>query len=85
MNFNLDESQQELYNAVRAFAARLNEGMIERDARGEFSRDVWRQCAEFGIQGLPVPAEYGGGGRGTGMGPGTGSGTSSRRSGWPGP
>ncbi|HEX6790527.1 MAG TPA: acyl-CoA dehydrogenase family protein [Candidatus Krumholzibacteria bacterium] len=64
MNFDLDESQQQLYDAVRAFGARLNEGMIERDARGEFSRDVWRQCAEFGIQGLPVPTEYGGGGRG---------------------
>jgi alkylation response protein AidB-like acyl-CoA dehydrogenase len=38
--------------------------MIERDARGEFSREVWKQCAEFGIQGLPVPVEYGGGGRG---------------------
>ena len=29
---------------------------------GEFSAQAWRACAKFGIQGLPVPAELGGGG-----------------------
>src|SRR5207245_8332715 len=30
------------------------------DAEEAFPRDAWRRCAEFGIQGLPVPEEYGG-------------------------
>ena len=34
--------------------------MIERDAGAVFDREVWLQCAAFGIQGLPVPVEYGG-------------------------
>ncbi len=28
-----------------------------------FSRELWRRCAEFGIQGLPFPERYGGGGQ----------------------
>jgi alkylation response protein AidB-like acyl-CoA dehydrogenase len=31
------------------------------DARG-FSRELWKKCAAFGIQGLPVPDEFGGSG-----------------------
>lgn len=38
----------------------LNEGLIERDRRGEFNREGWSRCAEFGIHGLPVPNEHGG-------------------------
>jgi alkylation response protein AidB-like acyl-CoA dehydrogenase len=60
VNFEPDEKQSELCDAVRKFGAALNEGMIERDAAGLFSRESWRRCAEFGIQGLPIPAEYGG-------------------------
>ena len=33
--------------------------------REEFPREFWTKCAEFGIQGLPVPQEYGGGGADT--------------------
>ena len=60
MNFEPDEKQSALCDAVRKFGAALNEGMVERDAAGQFSRESWRRCAEFGIQGLPIPAEYGG-------------------------
>jgi alkylation response protein AidB-like acyl-CoA dehydrogenase len=35
-------------------------GQDRRNGDGRFSRAAWRQCAELGIQGLPVPAEYGG-------------------------
>jgi alkylation response protein AidB-like acyl-CoA dehydrogenase len=35
---------------------------MERDRQGEFSRENWSKCARFGIQGLPVPEEYGGSG-----------------------
>jgi L-prolyl-PCP dehydrogenase len=36
--------------------------MIDRDQRSEFSWSGWKKCAGFGIQGLPVPAAFGGGG-----------------------
>ena len=55
MNFEPDEKQSELCDAVRKFGTTLNEHMIDRDAAGEFSRESWRRCAEFGIQGLPIP------------------------------
>ena len=31
-----------------------------RDERREFWREGWKRCAELGVQGLPVPAEFGG-------------------------
>jgi len=49
--------------AAADFARRtLNERLVERDRDGEFSRTAWRACAAFGVQGLPVPPEYGGSG-----------------------
>jgi hypothetical protein len=63
MDFNLTSEQQELYDAVRKFAkTELADDVIERDHAGEFWREGWRRCAEFGILGLPVPEEFGGGG-----------------------
>jgi alkylation response protein AidB-like acyl-CoA dehydrogenase len=38
----------------------LNEGVIDRDRQGEFSRENWRKCADFGFQGLPFLEQYGG-------------------------
>jgi alkylation response protein AidB-like acyl-CoA dehydrogenase len=37
-------------------------GQDRRNGDGRFSRAAWRQCADLGLQGLPVPAEYGGAG-----------------------
>ena len=34
--------------------------MVGRDRRGEFDREGWRRCAEFGVQNMPVPAALGG-------------------------
>ncbi len=63
MDFSLSAEQQELKAAAVDFARReLDKGLAEREAAGEFSPQAWRACAEFGIQGLPVPAELGGGG-----------------------
>jgi alkylation response protein AidB-like acyl-CoA dehydrogenase len=36
--------------------------MIPRDRSRAFNAAAFRKCAEFGIQGLPIPAEYGGSG-----------------------
>jgi alkylation response protein AidB-like acyl-CoA dehydrogenase len=40
----------------------LNNGVVDRDQKSEFSLENWRKCAQFGIQGLPIPEEYGGSG-----------------------
>jgi alkylation response protein AidB-like acyl-CoA dehydrogenase len=63
MDFSLSAEQREVKEAAAAFArARLNRGLAEREEAGEFPAEAWRACAEFGVQGLPVPAELGGGG-----------------------
>jgi alkylation response protein AidB-like acyl-CoA dehydrogenase len=61
MDFSLSKEQLEFKEAVVSFARReLMEGIREREKRGEFFRDGWAKCAEFGIHGLPLPEEYGG-------------------------
>jgi L-prolyl-PCP dehydrogenase len=63
MDFSLSAEQRELKAAAVAFARReLDEDVAKRDDAGEFAREAWRSCARFGIQGLPVPEELGGGG-----------------------
>lgn len=63
MDFALSAEQRELTEAAAAFARReLNQDLAKRDDAGEFPREAWRACAEFGIQGLPVPPELGGAG-----------------------
>jgi alkylation response protein AidB-like acyl-CoA dehydrogenase len=62
MNFELTPEQQALQEAATKFARReLNSNMIERDAQQVFSHDGWKKCAAFGVQGMPIPKEYGGG------------------------
>lgn len=63
MDFGLTLEQRELREAIVRFAkAELNDGVISRDREQRFSRDLWKQCAQIGLMGLPVPEEYGGGG-----------------------
>ena len=64
MDFALTDEQAELRDAAIAFAEKgLSTDMLEREKSGEFFRDGWQRCAEFGIQGLPVPTEFGGQGQ----------------------
>ncbi len=61
MDFDWTEEQTQLRESIVAFARReLNDDLMERDHEGRFDRDLWEKCARMGIQGLPVPAEYGG-------------------------
>jgi alkylation response protein AidB-like acyl-CoA dehydrogenase len=63
VDFSLSEDQRELSEAAAAFARReLNQDLVKREEAGEFPREAWRKCAKFGVQGLPIPAELGGGG-----------------------
>jgi alkylation response protein AidB-like acyl-CoA dehydrogenase len=61
MDFDLTPDQKDFYDEVVAFASgALREDVIALDADGAFSRTAWRRCAEFGLQGLAIPPEYGG-------------------------
>ena len=61
MDFTWTEEQMALKRAAAEFARReLNQGLVERDEASRFSRESWRKCAEFGIQGSFIPQEYGG-------------------------
>jgi alkylation response protein AidB-like acyl-CoA dehydrogenase len=63
VDFAWTEEQQSLRKEIARFARQeLNENLIERDRNSTFSLNGWQKCAEMGIQGLPVPQEYGGGG-----------------------
>ena len=61
MDFDLSEEQRVFRDEVIRFAQReLSDDVIERDASGTFDAKSWQKCAEFGIQGLPIPKEFGG-------------------------
>jgi len=63
MDFAWSNEQLDMRDAIIKFARNeLNDNLIERDRNEEFSWDAWRKCAQFGIQGLPAPVEFGGGG-----------------------
>lgn len=62
MDFSLTPQQQELQNAMIKFAqTELTDDIAARDVAGEFWREGWRRCAEFGVQGLPIAEAHGGG------------------------
>jgi alkylation response protein AidB-like acyl-CoA dehydrogenase len=62
--FELTPEQNELYQSTVRFARTLTRDLRAADREDSFSREAWRRCAEFGLLGLPMPAEYGGAGQG---------------------
>lgn len=61
MDFSWSDEQQKLRSATIEFARQtLNRDFEVREKNGEFSRALWLECAKFGIQGLPMPEEFGG-------------------------
>jgi len=63
MDFSLSDEQKALRDSIVRFArAELNSGVIERDRAGRFPRELWRQCGDMGLLGLPAPEAYGGAG-----------------------
>lgn len=63
MDFAWSEEQAALRRSVIQFAQNeLASDVVAEDQKQEFSWDGWRKCARFGVQGMPVPEEYGGGG-----------------------
>jgi alkylation response protein AidB-like acyl-CoA dehydrogenase len=63
VHFEWTEEQQAYRKSVIKFAKEeLGKCLSTRDLSETFSREDWNKCGEFGIQGLPIPSEYGGGG-----------------------
>ena len=65
MNFELNETQQDIRDLVRDYAQKeLVKGAEERDRRGEFPSEVMNDLVEMGLTGRGVPEEYDGIGMG---------------------
>jgi len=67
MEFAFSEGQAAWHEAAIRFARDELAGDVDlagRDERREFWREGWDRCARFGLQGLPIPAGYGGRGLG---------------------
>ena len=61
MDFAMTSEAQRWHDAAVEFAREeLDDDVIGRDDRREFSREGWLKCARFGLCGLPVPEEHGG-------------------------
>ncbi len=61
MDFSFSEEQKQLRSQIVEFCqGELNQGVSERDHTQTFPHELWRKCGEMGLQGLPVPEEYGG-------------------------
>jgi len=61
LDFSLTKEQIAFRDSVREFArGELNTGAAERDLKSRFPAEAWKKCADFGIFGLSLPAEYGG-------------------------
>lgn len=63
MDFSFTPEQEAFGERVAHFA-RIDlaaPDLVRRDLECELSRELWKKCARFGIQGLPFPKRYGGG------------------------
>ncbi|MEO9892391.1 acyl-CoA dehydrogenase family protein [Aurantibacter sp.] len=61
MDFSWNNEQIEYKNKVIDFARNnFSESYIENDSQSIFSKEDWKKCASFGLQGLATPALYGG-------------------------
>lgn len=61
MNFSWTPEQLKIKKSIIRFAREsLRYEMIENDRDEVFNRNAWDKCAEFGVQGWPIPTAYGG-------------------------
>lgn len=61
MDFSITSEQKAFRRSVSDFAKRELGGDVRaREKNGEFFWEGWKKCAEFGIQGMPMPTEFGG-------------------------
>jgi len=58
LDFAWSEEQAAFRKEVLRFAREeLKDDVIARDRNEQFSWELWKKCADFGIQGLPIPTE----------------------------
>lgn len=61
MDFSLTDQQKTLRESIVKFAQQeLNDDVVSRDKEQIFSLELWKKCADIGIQGLPAEEAYGG-------------------------
>lgn len=61
MDFSWNSEQLNHHNRARDFGKSLaTDDLVTRDREGIFSRALWDECANFGVQSLAMPSEYGG-------------------------
>jgi hypothetical protein len=61
MDFGFTDEQLAIKKEVITFARHeLSRDMVTNDKQGSFFQEGWKKCADFGILGLPFPAQYGG-------------------------
>lgn len=61
VNFEFSTEQLDFKKSAIQFAQKtLNDDVIARDRDADFSRELWKKCADFGIQGSAFPEKYGG-------------------------
>ena len=65
MDFSLSKRQEEVAALMKQFAEeKVLPGVIERDEKGEFPLELYKEMGKLGFLGLPYPEEYGGQGAG---------------------
>ncbi|WP_202977866.1 acyl-CoA dehydrogenase family protein [Nocardioides daphniae] len=65
MDFDVDETHEDIRKGVRALCAKFpDEYWMEQDEKHEFPWDFFNAVVDGGWLGLTIPEEYGGGGMG---------------------
>lgn len=59
MDFSWSKEQLAVKASVIEFAkSELDSDVLARDESGTFPMDLWKKCADFGIQSMSVPSQY---------------------------
>ena len=60
-HMELSDEHRRLQESAVAFARQaLTHDVIAADAGGDFNRQAWQRCADFGVLGMPIPEQFGG-------------------------
>jgi alkylation response protein AidB-like acyl-CoA dehydrogenase len=60
VEFGWTDEQRQIGQAAVEFARKLNADIATLDQAASFPSQAWLRCAEFGVQGLPIPEDLGG-------------------------
>ncbi len=61
MNFQWSDEQLAIHDSMLEFSrSHLVDDVAARDERSEFAEPLWQAAAEFGVQGMCIPREFGG-------------------------